>query len=209
MHRAKTLAFMTMAIGLLCLMFANIAYQNRPLQWQLQPIYTDVAARHLYAELPPHHTLETVVRLEIEYQPVKITYKEMELTYIGTYFITAYCPYECGGSWSTASGTTCHRATWNYRYTEPTTVAIDRSIHSFGDELYIAEFDRVFVAEDTGPGVQGYWIDIFYEDYDDVLNFPTGWYPVYSVSWVEKTAIVTEDELKALEYIGAVEYFAE
>ena len=104
---------------------------------------------------------------------------------MGTYFITAYCPAECGGSWSTASGETCHRADWEDRYTEPTTCAISRSVHSFGDTFYIPEFDRVFVAEDTGPGVQGYHLDLFYEEYEDVLSFPTSYYDVYSVEVIE------------------------
>ena len=121
-----------------------------------------------------------------------VTVREMELTELGTYFVTAYCPAECGGSWSTASGATCHRADWDNRYSEPTTCAIDRNYHWFGEEFYIEEFDRVFVAEDTGPGVQGRWLDLFYEDYEDVLSFPTGYYTVYSVQWVEETYITHE-----------------
>ena len=183
----------TLSLVLLTLLFLNIKYQNRSEEGELQTIYTDIPARDLYIELPdieyvPEPTmLDEMAEAHEDYIIVKTTYEEMELTYIGTYFITAYCPAECGGSWSTASGTTCHRADWDHRYDEPTTCAIDRRIHSFGEEFYIEEFDRVLVAEDTGPGVQGCWIDIFYEDYEDVLSFPTGWYPVYTVEWVEVT----------------------
>ena len=120
------------------------------------------------------------------------TYTIMHKDYIGTYFITAYCPSECGYNgenyptgWTTASGEICHRADWEDRLWEPTTCAIDRSIHSFGDMFYIEEFDRVFVAEDTGPGVNGRHLDLFYEEYDDVVSFPTGYYAVYSV-WYEE-----------------------
>ena len=120
------------------------------------------------------------------------TYTIMHKDYIGTYFITAYCPSECGYNgenyptgWTTASGEICHRADWEDRLWEPTTCAIDRSIHSFGDMFYIEEFDRVFVAEDTGPGVNGRHLDLFYEEYDDVISFPTGYYAVYSV-WYEE-----------------------
>lgn len=102
---------------------------------------------------------------------------------LGWYFITSYCPAECGGSWQTASGETCHRADWEDRLYEPTTCAIDRNLHSFGDLFYIEEFDRVFIAEDTGSAVIGQHLDLFYEDYDDVLSFPTGWYEVYAVSY--------------------------
>lgn len=120
------------------------------------------------------------------------TYTIMHKDYIGTYFITAYCPSECGYNgenyptgWTTASGEICHRADWDDRLWSPTTCAIDRSIHSFGDMFYIEEFDRVFVAEDTGPGVNGRHLDLFYEEYDDVISFPTGYYAVYSV-WYEE-----------------------
>ena len=120
------------------------------------------------------------------------TYVIMHKEYIGTYFITAYCPSECGYNgenyptgWTTASGEICHRADWEDRLWEPTTCAVDRSIHSFGDMFYIEEFDRVFVAEDTGPGVNGRHLDLFYEEYDDVISFPTGYYAVYSV-WYEE-----------------------
>lgn len=120
------------------------------------------------------------------------TYVIMHKDYIGTYFITAYCPSECGYNgenyptgWTTASGEICHRADWEDRLWSPTTCAVDRSIHSFGDMFYIEEFDRVFVAEDTGPGVNGRHLDLFYEEYDDVVSFPTGYYAVYSV-WYEE-----------------------
>ena len=153
---------------------------------------------------------------EDRYIPVLYTYYEMDLTYLGTYFLTAYCPWECGyngenfpAGWSTASGTICHRADWEYRLTEPTTCAISRSIHSFGEEFYIPEFDRTFVAEDTGPGVQGHHLDLFYEDYDDMAAFPTGYYEVYAVEWVEVTVVLTEDEYYYLKEHPATEYFFE
>ena len=125
------------------------------------------------------------------------TYTIMCKEYIGTYFITAYCPHECGyreyddgtdnfpAGWRTASGEICHRADWEDRLWEPTTCAVDRSIHGFGDMFYIEEFDRVFVAEDTGPGVNGRHLDLFYETYDEMASFPTGYYDVYSV-WYEE-----------------------
>lgn len=105
----------------------------------------------------------------------------LELTSLGRHFITAYCPYECGGSWQTASGATCYRASEANRYKEPTTCAIDRKNYSFGDLFYISEFDRVFIAQDTGSAVKGKHLDLFYEDYSDVLSFPTGYYTVYAV----------------------------
>ena len=130
---------------------------------------------------------------------------------LGYYFITAYCPHECGyreyddgtdnfpAGWTTASGEICHRAAWEDRLYEPTTCAISRTHHSFGDLFYIEEFDRVFVAEDTGPGVQGRHLDLFYETYDEMAAFPTGYYEVFSV-WYEEVDYNPLGEV-ILEYI--------
>jgi len=111
---------------------------------------------------------------------------ELELEPLGYYFITAYCPAECGGSWQTASGETCYRASHANRYIEPTTCAVDPNLHSIGSEgdlFFISEFDRVFIATDTGGAVKGKHLDLFYEEYYDVLSFPTGYYQAYSVSY--------------------------
>lgn len=186
----------TFSLVLLALLFINIQYQNRASKGELMKVYNGISARDLYVELPDidyqYPFLDDMAEAHSHITIIETTYREMELTEIGTYYITAYCPAECGGSWVTASGATCHRADWENRYDEPTTVAIDRRYHSFGDEFYIEEFDRTFIAEDTGPGVRGRWIDIFYEDYSDVLSFPTGYYTVYSVEWVEYTEVTFE-----------------
>ena len=138
--------------------------------------------------------------LVVSVDEIAIEYTDIELEYIGTYYITAYCPWECGYNgenfpkgWSTASGEICHRAEHENRLSEPTTCAIDRRYHSFGDLFYIEEFDRVFVAEDTGA-FSGKWLDLFYEDYDEMAAFPTGYYDVYSVEYVTKTIEVKDDE---------------
>jgi len=124
----------------------------------------------------------------------EVTITLMEMESIGWYYITAYCPYECGyngenfpAGWVTASGEICHRADWEDRYTEPTTCAVDPRLHSiWGDEFfYIEEFDRVFVAEDTGSAVKGKHLDLFYDE--DISGFPTGYYEVYAVEFEETT----------------------
>lgn len=121
--------------------------------------------------LPNHHSTETITEMNIEYD------------YLGYYYCTAYSPQETG-SWGTASGTTLHRADYEYRLTEPTTCAIDRNLHRFGDLFYIPAFDRVFVAEDTGSAVRGNHLDLGYTDLESVWSFPTGSYEVYSVDYI-------------------------
>lgn len=129
----------------------------------------------------------------------EITYTTAEYTSLGYYYITAYCPAECGyngsnypAGWRTASGTICHRADYQNRLSEPTTCAISRTVHSFGDLFYISEFDRVFIGEDTGSSVQGKHLDLFYEEYSDVQSFPTGWYEVFEVEYTTKTTTMKE-----------------
>ena len=121
----------------------------------------------------------------------------MEFEYIGDYYITAYCPEECGyrvysdGSdnyptgWITATGTTCHREEewWN-----PSTCGINTSINDYGD-LFLID-GKVFVAEDTGPGAVGHWIDTFMPDYESMSNFGSHWTEVYSVEYVETESVI-------------------
>lgn len=175
-------------------------------------VYDGIPARELYVELPDIRYIPDKVNVSREggtFKPYKLTFNRMRLTSLGYYYITAYCPYECGGSWSTASGVTCHRADYEHRLSEPTTCAIDRRLHSFGDEFYLPDFDRTFVAEDTGA-FSGRWLDLFYEDYEgeeSVMSFPTGYYEVFSVEWEEIEVIVTEEDHAYLESLPPTEYY--
>ena len=65
----------------------------------------------------------------------------------------------------------------------PTTCAIDRSYHGYGEILMID--GKLYVTEDTGPGVKGHWVDCFVETMDEVRSWPTGWKSVYAVTMVE------------------------
>ena len=127
---------------------------------------------------------------------VVYTYTTIETEFLGYYFVTAYCPEECGGSWQTSSGATCH---YSDDWTEPTTCAIDRSVHGYNELLMVGEPDdpdrKIYITEDTGPGVQGYWIDCFVETMDEVRAWPTGWMPVYAVHFEEHQVIKTKGEL--------------
>ena len=172
----------------------------------------DVRVKNVAVKLPYLQRVQIEwIRPILQYK-TQILSEEYNDTYIiihkeslGYYYLTAYCPHECGyieysdgtdnfpAGWRTASGEICHRADWENRLWEPTTCAISRSYHSFGDLFYIEEFDRVFVAEDTGPGVQGKHLDLFYETYEEMSAFPTGYYEVYSV-WYEEVDYIPNGE---------------
>ncbi len=126
----------------------------------------------------------------------EIVYYTMEFEYLGTYFITAYSPEECGyngnnypNGWVTASDTVCHQSDdWE----TPNTCAIDRNYHKYGEILLVGDPNdpdnrQVVVTEDCGPGVKGHWIDMFVDSYDQVVSFNTRYDNVYRVSYVKHT----------------------
>lgn len=55
--------------------------------------------------------------------------------------------------------------------TEWGVVAVDPTIIPLGTRLQIEGFEEVFVAADTGGGVKGNWVDIYFPDYGDAYNF--------------------------------------
>lgn len=121
----------------------------------------------------------------------------LELELLGKYYITAYSPQETG-SWQTASGIKLHRADYENRYTEPTTCAVDPKLHKIGKngvKFYIEEFDRVFIAQDTGRLIKGRHLDLAYTDLKSVKAFPTGNYQTYKVISLNQNYYTKEDAL--------------
>jgi len=138
----------------------------------------------------------------------EFTYYTMEFEYLGTYFITAYSPEECGynGSnyprgWTTASDTICHQSS---DWTTPNTCAIDRSYHKYGEHLLVGDPDdpdnrQVVITEDCGPGVRGHWIDMFVDSYDQVINWNTRYDSVYRVHYIEHT-MTGKELMESIDY---------
>jgi 3D (Asp-Asp-Asp) domain-containing protein len=132
------------------------------------------------------------------WQDLPVSYETIETTYLGRYFITAYCPAECGynGSnyptgWTTSSGAICH---YSSDPLIPTTCAIDRNFHKYGEHLMID--GKIYVTEDTGPGVRGLWVDCFVETMPEVENFNTRYTAVYAVSYQQNT--ISKNERKKI-----------
>ena len=215
--RSKGLYYALIAFFSLCLLSAMIINTDNK-QTPERAERADYIAKLTVTPTPtatPSPT-QTPTPTPIVYE--EITVKVMYTESLGYYFITAYSPLETG-SWYTATDTYCHRADEEYRYSDPTTCAIDPSLHDFGDLFYIEEFDRVFVAEDTGGAVLGKHIDICFTDdtLESVYNFPTGYYEVYSVYYEEITLevikgsdipiikeVITEEELEELYQLEEV-----
>ena len=126
----------------------------------------------------PVPALVEEMELRNTWQSIDIYYTTIEYDYLGRYFITAYSDEETN-SRATASGVEVHYSDDPY---EPTTCAIDRNYHRFG-ELFMID-GHVYVAEDTGA-FRGLWIDCFVETMEEVWDWPTGYKSVYTVEYKE------------------------
>lgn len=97
--------------------------------------------------------------------PVALTY-ERPWNVIESCRVTAYCPCRkcCGKDPGhpaygiTSSGTTA---------TQGRTVAVDTSVIPYGSEVEIE--GEIYIAEDTG--VYGGWIDLYFDDHHDALQW--------------------------------------
>lgn len=83
---------------------------------------------------------------------------------MGEYRLTAYCNCrKCCGRWAggpTASGTTPEAGR---------TIAVDKRVIPLGTRVMIDGHE--YVAEDTGSGIYGSRIDIFFDDHGDARDF--------------------------------------
>lgn len=94
-----------------------------------------------------------------EVEQVKETSESSEVSNLGTHMVVESTSY-CQGS-VTATGT---QARWGV-------IAVDPNVIPFGTKVYIPQFDKVFIAEDTGGAIKGNKIDIFMENSDDAINW--------------------------------------
>ena len=208
-HKATNLAFALLSLALIFIEFAVIIYEHKPCEWILYKVFDGFRAKDMECELPKEISKARAFRYEdsLSYKirhymdGKEITYTTTELRSKGWYFITAYCSCSkcCYPSTNlTASGVACHYASYENRYSEPTTCAIDRKLHSFGETFYLKSEDRVFVAEDTGSAVLGKHIDIYFPDHSMVASYGSHWEEVFDLIIIEHHYILS-DALDAKE----------
>lgn len=145
--------------------------EQEPEEEKITPIYNE--------------SLNGYYELKNAYLGLEIRYQTIEYYYLGRYFVTAYS-HEETGSVMTASGAICHYSDSNF---EPTTAAIDRRYHRFGDYIAVdfGDYRKVYVCEDTGD-FSGLWVDCYVLDLESVYAWGTGYYSTYSVEFVEHQA---------------------
>ena len=150
-----------------------------------------------YFEMP---WLDEYYEMESIKWSMPMSYEYIETEYLGRYFITAYCPEECGGSWTTSTGVTCH---YSDDWSTPTTCAIDTSVRHYGEYIMVGSPDssnkKIYHCEDCGPGVRGNWVDCFVETMDEVKSWNTRYDNVYLVKF--KTKTVQGNELYKIDKI--------
>jgi 3D (Asp-Asp-Asp) domain-containing protein len=84
--------------------------------------------------------------------------------YLGEYTLTAYCSCaRCCGKWSSGKTASGVKAKSNH------TIAVDKKVIPLGSKVVINGIE--YTAEDTGGGVKGKHIDIFFDSHSDALDF--------------------------------------
>lgn len=141
------------------------------------PIATKEPAREVVYQKPAEimETQEEIIRWKVEpdtevveVEPVEVksvtTTEPPRLVSLGTFRLTAYCNCtKCCGKWAggpTASGTMPQAGR---------TIAVDTSVIPMGTQVMIN--GRYYIAEDTGSGIDGNCIDIYFDSHEKALEF--------------------------------------
>ena len=208
MGRTVDTCIVLIAVALTCILFGILSYTPKPI------VYTGFSSRDFHVELPasrrvtptptptPNPVLNTVSsEIWSLMEDIPLTDRIMRMESIGYYYITAYCNCsKCCGVYAngrTASGTECHYESDSYA---GTTCAIDRSLHHFGEMLYIPSEDRVYITEDTGSAVLGRHIDIYFPDHSYVERYGSHTEEVFRV-WYED-CLVQANNYDVRKYIN-------
>lgn len=150
------------------------------------PIATKEPAREVVYQKPAEimETQEEIVRwkveadteeIVVEVEPVEAKAtptKAPQLVSLGTFRLTAYCNCSrCCGQWSggpTASGK---------MPTSGRTIAVDKSVIPLGTKVMIN--GHMYIAEDTGAGIDGNCIDIYFDSHEKALEFGVKYMEVF------------------------------
>lgn len=119
--------------------------------------------------LPPE---ETIIEIEVETLPY---YDVADKIYLGDFKLTAYCSCrKCCGKWADCrprdeNGNDIVYGASGERLIEGISVAVDPRVIPYGSKI---EFDNHFyLAHDTGGGIKGFRIDVYYESHERALKF--------------------------------------
>lgn len=100
---------------------------------------------------------------------------EFKWTSLGEYEITAYCSCEkCCGRWATmrpkdADGNPIVYTASGAVAEAGITIAVDTDVIPFGTEVMIGGHE--YIAQDSGSGIKGNEIDIYFDDHEKALEY--------------------------------------
>ena len=177
-----------LAGALICFLFGVLCYRPKP---ESKIVSSAIfSSRDIYVEFPDIYVEPTTpeepevfselrkLNRTIAAFPITVTRTRLILKDGHTVFLTAYCAEECGWSYATSSGATCHRSSDDDRY-EPTTCAVDLRYFGYDTMFYVPSEDRVYIAEDTGA-FRGMWIDTYQDSMSDVYGYNTRYETIYT-----------------------------
>jgi 3D (Asp-Asp-Asp) domain-containing protein len=206
MSKDKHITIITIIAVALAMVVSYLGWYNNQISQELKTIQNDysimfgeleITKENLQAEIANSIKLNDAYNnkiqelAEINQTIVDLKKDEYKLIYLGEFKLTAYCSCEvCCGQWAidreldengnpiiyTASG---NIAQVNH------TIAVDPSVLPFGSEVYIPGYG-IFVAEDSGYGVNGNHIDIYFESHEEAVSHGVAYKDVWLM--VKKTS---------------------
>lgn len=131
-----------------------------------QPVYipvVEVVTKYVEAQTEPIEVIKYIEVDKLVYIPA--TTKAVE------FIVTAYCSCEkCCGVWAlNRPGGIVYGASGS-ELLPGRSIAVDRNVIPYGTKVYIEGMGE-YIAEDTGGGIKGNKIDIYFTDHQSALNF--------------------------------------
>jgi len=118
--------------------------------------------------------VEDVVVLEETEEIDRKEEKEINLTSLGEFKLTAYCPCsKCNGKW--AGGITSTGVTAQAEHT----IAVDPKVIPYGSHVMINGHE--YVAEDCGGAIKNARIDVYFDTHQEALNFGIKYAEVFMI----------------------------
>lgn len=206
MSKDKCLTIITIIAIVLATIISYLGWRNDKISQELETVRNDysimfgeleITKENLRVEIEKSIALNEAYNNKIkEFAETNQTIADLKkdeyrLLYLGEFKLTAYCSCEvCCGQWAvdreldengnpiiyTASGAIAQA---NH------TIAVDTSILPFGSEVYIPGYG-FFVAEDTGYGVNGNHIDIYFKNHEDAVSHGVDYKDVWLI--IKKTS---------------------
>ena len=183
-HNHKVLSYIVFALIVIFIVFnihREIANENST---TTETTITESTMTETETETETTIETETEVVTETETETEEIT-EEPTLISLGTFKLTAYCSCKtCCGKWAEgrpvdSNGNEIIYGSSGTRLTAGESVAVDTSVIPYGTHIIIN--GKEYVARDTGYGVVGNHIDIYFNSHEEACQFGLQYAEVFVV----------------------------